>query len=214
MTRRTPKLTPEQVKAAADRAEGIEADEPQDVYPDSPPKPKLGRPTGYKPEFCQQAIKLCLLGATDVELADFFKITTATLYRWKGTYSEFCDALKSGKVASDERVERSLYAKATGYTFDAVKIFCSKDGAVTQVPYREHVPPDTTACIFWLKNRRKDEWRDVQRHEVGKPGEFDGMTEDELRAFIAGRTPSDSASSGGTAPTPGEIKARAPGRLN
>jgi hypothetical protein len=51
------------------------------------------------------------------------------------------------------RVERSLDQRAVGYERDAVKIFCSKDGKITKVPYREHVPPDVTACIFWLKNR-------------------------------------------------------------
>jgi PAS domain S-box-containing protein len=52
-----------------------------------------------------------------------------------------------------------LYSRAVGYTFDAVKIFCTKNGQVTKVPYREHVPPDVTACIFWLKNRKPAELR-------------------------------------------------------
>jgi len=49
-------------------------------------------------------------------------------------------------------------------------VFCSKDGVITKVPYREHVPPDVTACIFWLKNRKPHEWRDVQQmeHVLGK----------------------------------------------
>jgi hypothetical protein len=47
----------------------------------------------------------------------------------------------------------SLYNRANGYSYDAEKIFCDKNGKVTRVPYREHVPPDVTACIFWLKNR-------------------------------------------------------------
>jgi hypothetical protein len=48
---------------------------------------------------------------------------------------------------------------------DAEKIFCDKNGNVTKVPYREHVPPDVTACIFWLKNRKPADWRDVQQME-------------------------------------------------
>lgn len=82
-----------------------------------------------------------------------------TIYRWKIEHDEFCQALKGGKAAADERVERSLFAKATGYTFDAVKIF-QYEGSPVEVPYREHVPPDTTAAIFWLKNRKPTEWRD------------------------------------------------------
>jgi len=64
-----------------------------------------------------------------------------------------------------------LYARATGYEYDAVKIFCNKDGKVTKVKYRERLAPDTTACIFWLKNRRKDLWR--ERPEAEQPLAFD-----------------------------------------
>ena len=54
-----------------------------------------------------------------------------------------------------------LYERANGYSYDAVKIFCSRDGEIIEAPYVEHVPPDVTACIFWLKNRRPQDWRDV-----------------------------------------------------
>lgn len=126
-----------------------------------------GRPSSYKPEFVEQARKLCALGATDIELADFFEVERTTIWRWSQQHEDFCNALKSGKAAADERVERSLYAKAIGYTHDAVKIFmpANADGPV-YAPYREHVPPDTTAAIFWLKNRRSKEWRDKQEVEV------------------------------------------------
>jgi hypothetical protein len=131
-----------------------------------------GRPTSYKPEYAEQAAKLCALGATDAELADFFNVTTVTIWRWQSAHVEFCNALKRGKEAADERVERSLYARATGYTHDSVKIFMPA-GAKKPVyaHYQEHVPPDVTAQIFWLKNRRRDEWRDKQEHEhTGKDG--------------------------------------------
>jgi hypothetical protein len=119
----------------------------------------VGRPTSYRPEYVEQAEKLCHLGATDIEVADFFGIDVRTLYRWKIAHPKFCQALKAGKETADARVERSLYAKATGYTYEAVKIF-QYEGSPVVVPYREHVPPDTTAAIFWLKNRRPTEWRD------------------------------------------------------
>lgn len=126
---------------------------------------KGGAPTLYKAVFANQAKKLCLLGATDLEIADFFNVNVATIYRWKNTQQKFCDALKAGKAQADARVERSLYAKATGYMHDAVKIF-QNEGVPVIVPFREHVPPDTTACIFWLKNRKPKEWRDVHKHEI------------------------------------------------
>ena len=143
-----------------------------------------GRPSSYKPEFVEQAKKLCQLGATDVDIADFFGIHPSNLYVWKHKHPEFAEALKSGKETADERVERSLYHKAIGYTFDSEKIFQYK-GEVIREPFREHVPPDTVACIFWLKNRRPDQWRDVQKHEHGKPGEFDSLPPAEQDAAIA-----------------------------
>ncbi len=120
----------------------------------------MARPSGFKAAYCDQARKLCRLGATDIEIADFFAVDVRTLYRWKNDHEEFCQALKEAKVEADARVEASLYHKALGYSFDAVKIFNDKDNGVTTVPYREQVPPDTTACIFWLKNRQPDRWRD------------------------------------------------------
>lgn len=128
-----------------------------------------GRPSSYKPEYAQQAGKLCNLGATDMQMADFFGVTTSTFYLWRNTHPEFSESLKTGKNELDNRVEQSLYHRAMGFERDSVKIFCSKDGEVTQVPFREQVPPDTTACIFWLKNRQKEKWRD--KHEMEHSGE-------------------------------------------
>lgn len=128
-----------------------------------------GRPTKFKDEFTEQATKLCALGATDADVADFFKVNVATLNRWKLANPEFCASLKIGKEPADDRVEQSLYRRATGYTFDSEKIF-HHQGAITRAECVEHVPPDVTACIFWLKNRRPEQWRD-------KP---EGLGEDSL----------------------------------
>jgi hypothetical protein len=119
-----------------------------------------GRPTVYKPEILDEVKEMAVSGATDVEIADYLEVSVQTLYNWRAKYPEFLEALKSGKEEADERVVSSLYKRATGFEHESVKIFCNKDGEVTQVPFREYIPPDTTAAIFWLKNRRKDEWRD------------------------------------------------------
>jgi hypothetical protein len=81
----------------------------------------MGRPTKFKPEFVAQAEKLCQLGATDQDIADFFEVDLRTIYRWKASHEDFCHALRSGKEVADERVERSLYQKAVGYEQDAVQ---------------------------------------------------------------------------------------------
>lgn len=132
----------------------------------------MARPSKYKPEFARQAIKLCELGATDRDIAEFFEVNESTLNRWKQTYPEFCESLKVGKDPADDRVEQSLYRKATGYSFDAEKIF-QYNGEPVRVAYVEHVPPSDTACIFWLKNRRPEQWRDKpEREGEGDVGEL------------------------------------------
>lgn len=130
----------------------------------------MARPSKYKPEFVKQAEKLCALGATDIELADFFEVSVATLYRWKNEHEEFCEALKVSKEIADDRVERSLFARANGYEHDEVDIRVV-GGEVVQTPIRKFYPPDTTACIFWLKNRRPDLWRDKVEQDVKHSGE-------------------------------------------
>lgn len=126
----------------------------------------IGRPTDYNPAYVEQAQKLASLGATDIEVADFFEVDVRTIYRWKHVHPDFCQALNTGKEKADERVVNSLYQRAVGYEQDAVKIFmpAGADGPV-YAPYREKIAPDTTAAIFWLKNRRPADWRDKQEIE-------------------------------------------------
>ncbi len=128
--------------------------------------PGRGRPTAYKAEYAEQAAKLCNIGATDQEMADFFEVDVRTIYRWKHSHEDFCQAIKSAKDIADERVERSLYQRAIGYEQEEVKIFMPANAdKPVYAPFRAKVAPDTAAAIFWLKNRRKDEWRDKQEHE-------------------------------------------------
>lgn len=125
-----------------------------------------GRPTDYKDEYCEQVEKLCRLGATDEEIADFFDVHVDTVYEWKSVHCEFSEAIKRGKTLADANVADRLYQRAMGYSHDAVKIF--PDGGKDEkgnkeplvVPYTEHYPPDTAAAIFWLKNRQRKKWRD------------------------------------------------------
>lgn len=129
-------------------------------------KGKGGRPTAYKQDFAKQAQKLAELGATDQEIADFFEVDVRTVYRWKHDHAEFCQSLKAGKDVADDRVERSLYQRAIGYEQDEVKIFMpASAGAPVYAPFRAKVAPDVTAAIFWLKNRRSQQWRDKQELE-------------------------------------------------
>lgn len=113
----------------------------QEAYEQLPPSRALvpvgaGRPTKFRPEYTTQVERLCRLGVTDAELAQFFGIALSTLYLWKLLHPEFSDAEKSGKIDADAKVSDALYHKA--------------------------LSGDTTAQIFWLKNRRRKEWSDRQ----------------------------------------------------
>lgn len=156
---RTPPLSAEEIKARADRAEGVK---PADQ------EAKTGRPSKYKDTFAKQAEKLCALGATDEDLADFFEVGIRTIANWKAQHEDFLHALKGGKDQADDRVERSLYQRAVGYSFDSEKVFNNK-GEIVRAKTREHCPPDVTAQIFWLKNRRQTDWRDKHDHTLANP---------------------------------------------
>ncbi len=125
-------------------------------------KSKGGRPSKYDPAILTQVTNYCLLGATDEQLAAFLAIDVRTLARWKKD-PEFCHAIKEGKEIADATVGQSLFHRAKGYSHPEVKIF-NNNGEAMVVDCMKHYPPDTTACIFWLKNRQKDRWRD--KHEV------------------------------------------------
>lgn len=123
-------------------------------------------PTKFRAKFIDQARVLTQLGATDNELAQFFKVNQRTIDRWKCEYADFANALRVGKHEADERVTRSLFQRAVGYTVPETHISVHQ-GQVLKTELLKHFPPDTTACIFWLKNRRPEEWREKFEHDHG-----------------------------------------------
>lgn len=132
----------------------------------------IGRPSGYKPEMDELVYKFSLLGAKDIELAQFLEICVDTLNEWKKSFPSFSASIKAGKENADANVGNSLYRKANGYEFAEEQAFKLKEviyengkkvrevETLETVMVNRIVPPDTVACIFWLKNRRKKEWRD------------------------------------------------------
>lgn len=105
----------------------------------------MARPSKYKPEYNEQARKLALLGLTDAEIASHFDVSEQTLNTWKKDKEGFLESLNDGKCVADGIVADSLYEQAKG--------------------------GNVTACIFWLKNRRKQSWRDKVEHK-DTVGEF------------------------------------------
>lgn len=125
----------------------------------------MGAKSLYKPEYVEQAKKLAKFGLIDVEIASFFGVTARTLYRWQLEHEDFCEALELGKELPNERVKQSLYKSACGYEYVSEKIF-SYQGTITRAKTVEHIPPNPTSIIFFLKNRLPDEFRD-SRHGDG-----------------------------------------------
>jgi hypothetical protein len=124
-----------------------------------------GRPTKYKPEYCEQARKLCLLGYTDKQLADFFEVNEDTINEWKKVHPKFSESLRKGKSIADAEVAESLYVRSKGYEIEEQRV--TNAGNVVNV--KIHIPANPTAQIFWLKNRQSAKWRDKQ--EVEHSGE-------------------------------------------
>jgi len=120
----------------------------------------MGRPSSYRGEYAEQAVKLYRLGVTDQEIAGFFDVSVATLNRWKHAYPDFMESVKNGKMHADANVADSLYRRACGYSHVATKFVTHKGIITDREEYVKHYPPDTQACIFWLKNRRPDLWRE------------------------------------------------------
>src|SRR5271169_4272039 len=85
---------------------------------------RSGRPSSYKPEYVNMTKHAAKLGATDADLARIFGVSDATIDNWKVQHPDFLGSSKEGKEEAGACVERSLYQRAVGYSYDAVKIFC------------------------------------------------------------------------------------------
>lgn len=135
-----------------------------------PVAPTPGRPSDYRDEFVEQAYKLCLLGATDVEMAGFFGVSERTLNTWKQQKPGFLQSITRGKLLADASVAERLYHRALGYSHPDVHV-SSYEGDITLTDLTRHYPPDTQAASLWLRNRQPAKWRDKQDIEhTGKEG--------------------------------------------
>lgn len=105
-------------------------------------------------------------GLTEEQIAKNMGVSVKTLYNWKTDNLPILQALKKGKEVIDFEVENALLKKALGYTVTLNKQKVTKDGDVVDTQEEVHVAPDTTAQIFWLKNRKKKEWRDKIEYET------------------------------------------------
>jgi DNA-binding transcriptional regulator YiaG len=127
--------------------------------------------------FIAMARQMAKARLIDEEIAEVLGVSVVTLNKWKHKYKAFGLALKKGKESADKQVERSLFERATGYSHPDVDIRTVSVGngqsEIIQTPTMKHYPPDTTAAIFWLKNRKAKDWREkteqVHQNPDGTP---------------------------------------------
>ncbi|MBB4036569.1 transcriptional regulator with XRE-family HTH domain [Dysgonomonas hofstadii] len=159
-------------------------------------KSNRGRKTAFKQEYIQLAENYSLLGATDKEMADLFGISEKTFNTWKKKFPEFLQSLKKGKALADATVASKLYNRALGYDFNEIyyeKVIvdskdedCLPETLFEAKIIKKHMPPDTTAQIFWLKNRQPDKWRDRKELDaaVRLEDELESMTDEQLLSIV------------------------------
>ena len=112
-------------------------------------------------------------GLIDEQIAKNMGIALSTLKLWKNGHPAILAALKRGKEVIDIEVENALYKRAIGYTYEEVKEEEMPDGRVRRTVTIKEVAGDTTAQIFWLKNRKPAEWRDKQNIEIEQNKPFE-----------------------------------------
>lgn len=116
-----------------------------------------------------EADKLTLLeawardGLTDEQIAKNMGIANSTFYEWKRKNLEISEALKKGKEVVDYEVENALLKRALGYTIQIEEDKLDREGCAHTLVKDVHIPGDVTAMIFWLKNRKPEQWREKQQ---------------------------------------------------
>ena len=124
---------------------------------------KRGPASSYKPQYARQARQLCKLGAINREIARSFGVSERTIGNWLRQHPDFKEAVLHGRLEADSCIAERLYERAKGCVLPIVKIV-EIDGKPQEVRYQQQLPPDTRACIFWLRNRRPQNWSEG-RHQ-------------------------------------------------
>ena len=114
-------------------------------------------------------------GLTDEQIAHNAGISPSTLYVWKDKFPELSEALKHGKDVVDRQVENALLKRALGYSYTEVRVEESEKDGQKVTRTKKFIPPDTTAQIFWLKNRKPAQWRDRPVAEEYNAGQLDAL---------------------------------------
>lgn len=99
-------------------------------------------------------------GLVEEQIAKNMGISVSTINEWKNRFPEIKEALKKGKEVVDREVENALLKRALGYEYEEITEKYEMGELTETKVTKKQVVPDTTAQIFWLKNRKPREWRD------------------------------------------------------
>jgi len=149
---------------------------------------KRGRKTDFKEEYIEKVYHMSLLGLTDIQMSGILGVSEQTFNVWKKRYPEFLESLKSGKSDADAKVAKSLFGRAIGYDYSEVSVEKKGRKILKTTTTKKRMAPDTTAAIFWLKNRQPELWRD--RVETNLSGgialksDLESLSDDELQTII------------------------------
>lgn len=136
----------------------------------------MSRPSRFNDAITDTVRALYEKGKTDGQVAEIIGVSIRTLHYWKAKHPDFLHAIKDSKQVADDLVEASLFSRAVGYSHPEEKIF-QHEGEIIRAETVKQYPPDPTAMIFWLKNRRPEEWREKQPGEDDKTVTLAGEVE-------------------------------------
>jgi len=162
-----------------------------------------GRPTLYRPDYCELARNYCLLGATNEDLGGFFDVTSRTIDNWIAVHPEFATAVREARAVADARVARCLYQRAVGHEHKIERTVWHL-GRERTVDDTLYYPPDVRACIFWLRNRQPQFWS-------GRPKPPEDDEVDLIAALDAAGERARLARSGANGTTPDMTQPAPPG---
>lgn len=132
-------------------------------------KAEVGRPSILSQVILQKCVDLFEKGYTDVQVAKIIGVHSNTILNWRKQSQEFMWSTQEAKMRADEMVEASLFHRAIGYSHPEEKVFCSEGQIITHETTR-HYPPEPHAMIFWLKNRKPDDWKDKREVTIRPNG--------------------------------------------
>lgn len=148
--------------------------------------------TKWKDSFVQKGYELAKEGLIDIQIAKKLGIGETTFYEYQEKHPKFTEAIKIGKVESDQEIVESMRKKAKGFFEEetTTEMKLNEDGTAGQVTSikktKKYYPPDTGAGAFWLKNRQPKEWRDVRQIEGNLGGSVVIMVDEATKDTLNG----------------------------